>query len=193
VLKGTGKNWDQWMKLLDQAGAGYWNHQEIVAHLKRKHRLTAWWQQGVTLGYEYHKGRRIEGMSLKGTFSLTATKTLPLPQAQVWKLLVSSKGQVHWLKPLSPLKIATKASFECDGGIFGQVRTFKAPLRLRITWQETEWPKPSTVQIHVVSHRKDKSVLVITHEGLKDGRLRTELRAHWKKTLGEFAEWIKAA
>ena len=33
VLKGSGKNWDEWILLLNRAGARQWTHQEIVAFM----------------------------------------------------------------------------------------------------------------------------------------------------------------
>lgn len=191
VLKNTGKDWDEWIAILEKAGAGYWDHREIVSYLKKKHKLSPWWQQGVTLGYELHKGRRIEGMNLKGEFGTVASRTFPLPQKETWKLLTSPEGQAVWLKPLEPLKIEAKAPYECAGGIFGELRTFKAPLRLRMTWQETEWLKPSVLQVHVIPRPNGKSVVALDHTRLKDGRLRVHLREQWKTALTDLLELAK--
>jgi hypothetical protein len=185
VLKCTGKDWDQWIKILDSAGARGWPHQEIVAFLKKKYKLGPWWQQGVTGGYEIHIGRRVEGQNLKGEYSTVATRTFPLDKKAMWKLLSSPKGLGVWLKPFSDFKLKPGSEFEVYGGVFGEVRTMKAGERARLTWQETDWAKPSIVHVLVVARPKGKCIFVIQHENLKDSGLREKMRAHWKRAMIE--------
>jgi len=187
VAKGTGRGWTEWMDILRKAGAGHMDHQTIVALLKRKYKLTPWWQQGVTYGFELHSGRRLEGANLKGQFSAMGSRTFSLSQKKLWRFLISEEGQNLWLKPLSPLEFKPKRMFEAEGGIFGELRTMKAPERARLTWQDTEWPKPSILQIAVIPREGEKSILVFQHDVLKDGRLRVQMKRHWKSVLDEMS------
>ena len=38
LKKRTRKTWDQWVEVLDKAGARHWTFQETVAHLRKKHK-----------------------------------------------------------------------------------------------------------------------------------------------------------
>ena len=184
VHKGTGRTWDQWIALLDKAGASGWTHQEIVAYLKKKHRLTPWWQQGVTTGYEVATGRREQGQSLKGEYQVTCTASLSIGAKAAWKLISSPEGLGCWLRPLSDF-LAPKQVFESEGGIFGEVRTMKAGRQVRIRWQNEDWPKPTTVQVVVIPRPKSKCILAIMHDGFVDVRTREKMRVHWKAVLAE--------
>lgn len=186
VLKHTKRDWAEWVTLLSKAGAHNWTHQEIVAFLKKKYKLTTWWQQLVTSGFETHIGRRQEGASAKGTYSVTATKTIHLDHKLVWKKFASPEGVQVWLKPLNSFPLILKQTFELDGGVFGELRTMKAPERVRLTWQEEEWTKKSTVQVYIHPRENGSTIMAIMHEGLQSPRIREELRAHWKKALSEF-------
>jgi hypothetical protein len=188
VKKGTGKDWKEWVSILEKSGARGLTHKEIVAFLKKRYKLTPWWQQSVTLGFEIHIGRRVEGRNERGEHALTATKSLPVPQKDVWKFLNSEKGVRVWLQPMSDFELKKGMSFEREGGIFGEVRTCKAPLRARIAWQDIEWLKPSILQIYVVPRPKGKSILVFNHEKIMKARDRDELRAHWKNVLNRIHE-----
>src|SRR5665213_3902441 len=183
VKKGTGKDWDQWLKILNQAGAKSWSHQEIVAFLKKKYKLQAWWQQGVTHGFEVAVGRRIDGQSLKGEYGTVTTRTFPISAKRAWKLMTSPDGLALWLSPMSPFKIERGAQFECEGGIFGEVRTVKVPARARLTWQDTEWSKPSILQLNVVARGPSKSIVIIGHGELRTAQLQKQMREHWKVKL----------
>jgi activator of HSP90 ATPase len=182
VHKGSGKHWREWINILDRAGAGGWTHQEIVAFLKKKYKLRPWWQQGVTIGYEIHTGKRVPGQTLKGDYSVTSTKAFAIDAKSLWKLVSSAKGIDIWLQPLSSFSLRPKSQYEVAGGIFGEVRTMKAPQRIRMTWQDSDWEKPTTLQINVYP-KKGKSMLVIQHEHLKTASLKEEMRKRWRRAL----------
>jgi uncharacterized protein YndB with AHSA1/START domain len=192
VHKCTGRHWDEWVKLLDQAGARAWEHKEIVAYLKTKHRLTPWWQQGVTGGYEVAIGRKVEGQNLKGEWSLTATKTFRVAATELWKQLSSDAGMALWLQPLAPVRLKAKNFFETRDGYFGEIRTLKSGVRIRLSWRDPEWAKPTYVQIFLLPRPGDKCLLAINHEKLPVARLQGELRRRWKKALDELARAVEA-
>jgi len=191
VFKGTGRDWNEWLKILNKAGAKAWTHQEIVVWLKKKYRLSQWWQQGVTHGFEVATGRRIDGQSLKGDYATVATRTVAAPARKVWKFMTEAEGLRLWLNPMSEFLIEKGSEFEVEGGIFGQVRTLKPFVRVRLSWQETEWPKPSILQLHIVPRPKDKCIVVLTHENLRSAQLRDQMRDHWKAKLTEVASALK--
>lgn len=183
VLKCTGKNWDQWIALLNKANAKKWPHREITMLLKKKYKLSPWWQQGVAMAYELHNGQRVEGRNAHGYYSTVATKTFPLKSEAAWNFLTSETGMDAWLNPLSPFTWKVGQGFEVDGGIFGEIRTLKHGARARLTWQEAHWLKPSVLQIHVVPREGDKCMLVLQHEKIPSANLKEKLRNQWKAAL----------
>jgi uncharacterized protein YndB with AHSA1/START domain len=154
-----------------------------VAFLKKRHRLSQWWQQVVTGGYEIIIGRRIEGQNLKGESSLVASRTFAMAPLAVWKMLESKDGQAIWLKPLSDFEFKAGRVYESEGGVYGEIKTLKKPNRVRMSWQEDGWAKASTLQIALVARPKGKSILVFQQDGLLSPRLRDDLRERWKEAL----------
>ncbi len=100
VLKHTGKDWKQWIALLDKAGARSWSYQEIVAFVKKKYRrVSPWWQHGLALGFKIATGRRQEGQDFGGKYSVTATKSLAHTASTIWNFVTSPEGihlRVRW-------------------------------------------------------------------------------------------------
>ena len=188
VLKCTGKTWDQWISILEKAGGRGLTHGEIVAILKKKYKLTVWWQQGVTTGFEMHIGRKLEGRNAKGEYSTVATKTLPISQSALWRYLESHEGQGVWLEPMADFRFGAGEQFEVAGGVFGEIRTLKKPERLRLRWNNEDWPKPSVLNIAVIPRPADKCVLVFQHDHLPSERAKTTMNGHWKKILAALKE-----
>jgi uncharacterized protein YndB with AHSA1/START domain len=58
VARATGRAWDEWLKLLDRAGAKAMPHKEIALMLSRKFEVPDWWSQMVTVGYEQARASR---------------------------------------------------------------------------------------------------------------------------------------
>lgn len=188
VTKHTGKNWEQWISILEKAGARSWTYQEIVAYLKTKHKQSPWWQQGVALGFEIAIGRRKEGQDAKGKYMVTATKSLALDVKAVWKFLVSEEGQKIWLKPYSETEIKPKSQFETKDGFFGEVRTVAQARRARIYWQDPLWEKPTVLELMLVPRPGKKSILVFNHTGIKDTKTQGLLRLRWRKAADDVSQ-----
>lgn len=184
VEKHTGRNWDQWIKILGEQGAKNLSHKEIVTLLgKKSYKLTEWWRQIVTSAYEVHIGRRQEGRNQKGEFSVTVTRTVYFGADKLWKLLESPEGQAVWLKPLSRFKFKAKNVFETEDGYFGEIRTMKEGERLRMSWQDPEWSKPTIIQVYAMARSEQKSFLVFMHDGIKDPRTKAALRERWTEAV----------
>lgn len=49
----TGKDWAEWFRILDQAGAQQMHHKQIVACLAGQHQVEPWWQQMVAVTYDW--------------------------------------------------------------------------------------------------------------------------------------------
>lgn len=182
VFKYTGRHWEEWIPLLEKAGARTWKYQEIVAFLRKKHKkLTPWWQHGVAMGFEIATGRRLEGQDMKGAYMVTATKSLAKGVQPVWKALLSDKGQEAWLKPLYKVSLKAKAQFETMDGFFGEVRTLANARRLRMFWQDPLWEKHTVVEVMLVPRPGGKSILVFNHTGIRDIKTRNTLRVRWRE------------
>lgn len=190
VFKGTRKSWDEWIAILDKAGARSWTHREIVVYLEKKHKLGPWWQQGVVLGFELAIGRRQEGQDLKGRYTVTTTKSLPIDAKEGWKLLVSEPGQATWLQPMYELPMQAKSIFETEDGYFGEIRTIQKGRRMRLSWSYPDWAFKTAVEILVVARPKGKSILVFNHGQIPDAKIRACLRVRWKKAVAEFFSLI---
>ena len=191
VKKCTGKTWDQWIAILEKAGGRGLSHGEMVGLLKKKYKLSLWWQQGVTTGFELYIGRKVEGRNAKGEYATVATKTLSLSQLDMWKFLESADGQSIWLEPLSGFSFRAGAQFEVAGGIFGEIRTLKKPERLRLRWNNEDWPKPSVLNISVIKRPGKKCVLVFQHDQLPNERAKTQMNTRWKKILQSIKECLE--
>lgn len=190
LVKHTGKNWDDWIALLEKKGAHLLSHKEIAHYLKTKHRLTPWWQHIVANGYEQVIGRKQEGRNAKGLYSVAGSRTFYLKDSRAWKLLTSDEGIGIWLKPLSPLTMKAGENFETETGFFGEIRVVTKGDKIRFRLQDPEWEKPSVCVLGVHFREGEKCTIIFAHDDLPSARVKEEFRIYWKSVLDQLTAFV---
>lgn len=197
VERATGKGWDEWIKILDREGAEKLTHKEIARLLFDKRLIkrqkgwpanrsfsAGWWCQMVTVGYEYAKGRRVIGETADQGFEIGVSKTLPIDKNKLWNFLFSGEGLKIWLGEVNDFKMKPKFRFVTTDGTEGEIRTIKDKERIRLVYEPKNFKKPSTLQLYLESSG-EKIRLGFHQERLENEKIRSEMKAHWEKTLVE--------
>lgn len=80
IARATGRPWDEWVSLLESAGARDLNHTAIarltLQHMPATVEQPEWWAQGTAIAYEQHAGLRVPGQSCDGDFQLSTSRTV---------------------------------------------------------------------------------------------------------------------
>lgn len=166
IRKGTGHTWEEWIRLLDAAGAESMNHTELAKYVLENHEISAWWAQGVAIGYEHDKGLRPRGMTSDG-FAANASKTLPIPLDRLWRLWGDDDLRAQWLDP--DLLTVTTAT---------ENRTFNAK------WNADG----SRVSVNFGAVGDDRSKFGLQHSRLATSEEIAERKAFWKTAIARLAE-----
>jgi len=96
IAKGTGRDWDAWVTLLDAWGGRDRTHAEIARYVADEHGIDGWWAQAVTVGYERIAGLRAANQRPDG-FSMNASKTVAAPVGELFALFVDDSKRDAWL------------------------------------------------------------------------------------------------
>jgi hypothetical protein len=97
IEKRTGCTWEKWVFVLDKAGAADWSHRAIAEHVHRTYKVSDWWAQTVTVGYERIKGRREIGQRVSGAFEATRSKTIAAAASKISRAFTDSRQRRKWL------------------------------------------------------------------------------------------------
>lgn len=141
VQKATGKAWQQWLALLDKAGAKKMTHKEIVAWLHAKHEMSAWWEQMVTVTYEKARGLREKHQTTSG-YQVSVGRTLNVPLATLWKAWADPRRRARWFPEKLTVAKATPN------------RSFRASLSDGTKIDNYFWEKPGGKSAFSLSHTK---------------------------------------
>lgn len=179
VQKATGRDWDHWFSVLDQAGAHKMAHADIARRLQDDHDVTGWWAQSIAVRYEQARGIRKPGQSSRGDWQVSVQKTLPGDRETVWGVLVSTPflgGPVDW---------AEGADFVmARRGIEVTVRAVRPPGSLRFWWRPRGAGR-STVEVTLQEANGGRCALRFSHGGLASEAERETMRAQWRQALDE--------
>jgi len=165
----TGCTWERWVYALDRVGAAAWSHREIAEHVRKSYRLTGWWSQTVTVGYERIKGLRAIGQRRDGGFEANKSRTVPLPVGRLYRAFRDARLRNQWLPHVAPT-----------------VRTATKDKSLRLTW-----PDQTRVEIYFWSRGRAKAQVQVQHRGLPDKAAAERARAFWHDRLRELERWSR--
>lgn len=169
IKKATGKTWPQWYAALDKAGCRKMTHKEIVAVVHKKFGVGPWWQQMVTVGYEQARGLRVKHQTATG-YSISRSKTLPLPIAPIFRAWNDSKIRARWMKDELVIRKAT------------------VNRSIRITWPDGR----TSVEVMFYPKGASRSQVTVQHSKLPDAKAGEKMKAFWGKSLERMAGVLKA-
>lgn len=163
----TGKTWDEWLAILDAAGARSLGHKEIVALLSERHGVGPWWRQMVTVTYEQARGMREKHQTASG-YTANASRTIGVPVSRLFEAWSDEGFRHRWLPAKMTIRKATPDK------------------SLRITWEDG-----SNVDVGLVSKGESKSQVAVEHAKLPDAEAVTRAKEYWKQALDRLREMVE--
>lgn len=161
VMRATGRAWDEWLKVLDRAGAKAMPHKEIALMLSRKFAVPDWWSQMVTVGYEQARGLRAVNQKADG-FAASASKTVSAAVDRLYNA---------WNDP------ALRSRWLADAPV--EVRRSTDGKSMRMTWTVGD----SSVNVGFFSKGAGKSTVQVEHAKLKSAADVMKQKEFWKDAL----------
>jgi uncharacterized protein YndB with AHSA1/START domain len=162
IRDGTGRSYEEWFRLLDEADMVARKHGEIATHLTDEHGVDSWWAQTITVSYERARGLRPAHGGRDGLFSVSASKTLDAPAERVFKAFTDAALRQRWL----------------PGGELRE-RTSQPGRSARFDWGD------GTTRVNVGFYPKGerRSQVAVAHERLPDAEAAEEMKHHWRERL----------
>ncbi|MFD0697972.1 SRPBCC domain-containing protein [Paenibacillus sp. GCM10027628] len=134
---------------------------------------------------------KLVGQTASVGFQIGVRRSLPVTQEQAWKLLTSSRGLPLWLGQLEGASFIAGQAYRTAEGTSGEFRVVKPMEQLRLTWQPSGWPKPSTVQVRLLPSGTEKTTISFHQEKLADARQREAMKLRWEEALAAIGELLK--
>ena len=157
----TGCTWERWVVALDWHGADKMTHHEIASLVSTKYKITGWWAQAVTVGYERIKGLRAMNQRRDGSYEANKTRTFDVPVAALFDAWADARVRGRWL----------------DGTV-GRIRTSQPQKSIRFDARDR-----TIVVVGFTPKGASKSVVSIQHTKLRDKASALELKQYWSDRL----------
>ena len=171
VMRATGRAWDEWLKVLDRAGAKAMPHKEIALMLSRKFAVPDWWSQMVTVGYEQARGLRAVNQRTSG-YAANASKTVAASVARLYDA---------WNDP------ALRSRWLLDAPV--EVRRSTDGKSMRMTWTVGA----SSIDVGFIAKGAGKSQVQVEHNKLKSAAAVARQKAFWGDALARLKALLEPA
>jgi hypothetical protein len=172
ILKGTGRTWDDWFRILDAWDGTARNHTEIARYVNGEHGVDGWWSQSVTVGYERARGMRAPNERPEG-FEVSVSKTVPLDAMDAWRAFVEPSRRSRWLDVSLRMRTGTRT--------MGRSARFDAP------------SEGNRVNVLFTPRDEGRTTVTVTHVKLADAADVAAHRTAWKARLDGLAKSTTAS
>lgn len=170
IRQRTGRGWEEWFDLIDEAGLADRPHREIarwVAELQGVVPL-AWAAQAVTVSYERARGGRAVGQHPDG-FAITASRTMTVPADRLFEAFVDKVERDRWLM---------------DAEL--RERTATRPRSARFDWGDGQ----TRVNVTFQAKGEVKATVTVEHARLPDANTAARMKAWWRDRLTTLKEQL---
>jgi hypothetical protein len=161
VKAATGCTWERWVDALDYVNADTWPHPKIARYIQEKFKLTSWWAQTVTVGYERIRGLREVGQKRSGSFGFTKSRTFPVPIARLFAAFAVARARSRWMP-----------------GVKLTVRTATPHRSMRFTWEDE-----TSIEVSFMAKGPGKSSAHVQHDKLPTREASVRAKAFWTGRL----------
>jgi len=167
VEKPTGRNWSQWVEMLDVWGAAEKPHRDIAEFVSALG-VPGWWSQSVVVGYERIRGFRAIGQRRNGSWEASKSRTFKVPLAGLYDACSKAKARQRWLAGVKPT-----------------VRTATVEKSMRLAFDDG-----TLVQFYFTRKGDEKSQLSVQHIKLPSKEESDRLKTFWSERLDALAEML---
>ena len=157
----TGRTWAEWLRVIDRAGGKEMDHKSIAKFLHEQKKLSGWWAQMVTVGYEQARGMRVKHEK-PGGFEIGASKTVNVAVSTLFQAFKNKRTRDRWL---GDARIA--------------VRKATTNKSMRITWSDGK----THVDVNFYGKGRGKSQVSVQHGKLTGARQSEKMKTFWKGRL----------
>ena len=163
IRQRTGRGWEEWFDLLDEAGMAERPHREIARWVAARLGVAplAWAAQAVTVSFERARGGRAVGQQQDG-FTVTASRSVHVPVERLFHAFVDQDARGRWL---------------ADGEM--RERTVTSLRSARFDWGD------GSTRVNVTFQTKGEtaSTVAVEHTRLADAAAAADVKAWWRKRL----------
>ncbi len=162
IERATGRDRDEWFRVLDEWGAPGRPYRDIAGWLTGEHGMSNWWAQKLIVEYEQARGLREPGVRPDGTFEAGASKTLAVSAERAYAAFTDSKIRSQWLPG--------ESWTEREGSWPGKVVRFDRADGTRIAVQFDAQPP-------------GKVAVAVQHQRLPDVAAADAAKTYWRERL----------
>ena len=169
VKKRTGKNWQEWYKILNDAGARKMNHKDIATWIYYNKDVSGWWAQMITTNYEQAVKGRLKHEK-PGGFEISKGKTVDVPISKLYSAWEEKLKRDKWLsKPNLKIRNATKKK------------------SIRAIWVD----EATVLNVYFYDKGKDKSQVSVQHIKLRDSKDAERMKKYWDTNLSKLKKYLE--
>ena len=191
VLKGTGRRWSGWLRILDRWGAAEKGHAAAAKHLAQRYRLGPWWSQSIVVRYELERGLRKPHQRAGGAYEVTVSRVIGAPARRVFDCFVNPDDLSRWFARGAAVDARVGGRYRNRDGDRGVFLALRPPKLLRFTWENPRHAPDTVVEVAISTKGSRKVSAALTHGRLRSRRDVAKMKEAWSWAMDSLRSYVE--
>lgn len=179
--RATGKTLDEWYVELDKRDVLKLGRRGANTFLVEQ-KVDPWWCTTISVEYEKHHNQRKKDGLFEGYF-ICSTKTIGASVADVYAAWSTGEKLSEWFGASTTARVTDGGQFENGDGDRGTFLRVRAGKDLRFSFENSQFPAASLVDVQFQDKGKGKTGLLVNHSRIQTRAEADALRGAWAEAL----------
>ncbi len=190
VKAATGRDWSEWIAVLDGEGCRTMGHAPLARHLADQHGVSAWWSQGIAIEYEIARGTRERGQRSDG-FGVDVQRTVAAPVERAWAAWTVPDELARWFTTEAEVDLRVGGRYRNADGDAGAFTRIDPHQRLRFTWEQPRHQPGSVVEVVFTDRGDGRTTVRLSHTRLAGAEEVADLRTGWTWAMDSLKAYLE--
>jgi len=186
----TGKNWDEWSRIVDAHGGRERTHEEIVAYLVGSRGVQQDWAELIAVRYD--RERALDDAPGDGPFEVRLARTVAAPPERAFAAWTLAEHWNRWFTSGAKLLAQPGGRYENADGDGGRYLVVDPPHHLRFTWENARHCPDTVVDVTFAPTVDGGTHVELAHVDLATRADRDEMNGGWSWALDSLKAYLES-
>ena len=191
VKNATGKDWSEWLKILDKYDVANHGHKAAAEFVFRNYEISGWWAQMVVVKYEYERGLRTKSPPKSGEFEVSVSRTIKAEPKDVFDAWADAAKLSAWFTTKCEHEFRQGGRYKNADGDEGVYLSIGDGKRIRFTWENKKHCPGTEVIVWFWPKIGGKTIVRLIHSKLASEKDADDMREGWSWALDSLKSYIE--